>query len=156
MRQDVEGLKDEADMMARLDPKTGKVEEFKLPPTGGHALPRRMNSDWDGNLWVGIWEAGKLMKIDYKTKQMTLYTPKTPALGMYSVVADKKNKLIWVSAQQVDKIFRFNPATQEFTEFPLSYSQQDPRRIDIDPTNPNRVFFSGNTADRIGFIELLP
>jgi len=147
---------DEADMMARLDPKTGKVEEFKLPPTGGHALPRRMNSDWDGNLWVGIWEAGKLMKVDYKTKQMTLYTPKTPSLGMYSVVADKKNKLIWVSAQQVDKIFRFNPATGEFTEFPLSYSQQDPRRIDIDPTNPNRIFFSGNTADRIGFIELLP
>ncbi len=147
---------DEADMMARLDPKTGKVEEFKLPPTGGHALPRRMNTDWDGNLWVGIWEAGKLMKIDYKTKEMTLYTPKTPALGMYSIVADKKNKLIWASAQQVDKIFRFNPATQEFTEFPLPYAQQDPRRIDIDPTNPNRIFFSGNTADRIGFIELTP
>jgi|SwirhirootsSR2_FD_contig_61_3352836_length_1821_multi_5_in_0_out_0_1 streptogramin lyase len=147
---------DDADMMARADPKTGKVEEFKLPAMGGHALPRRMNSDWEGNLWVGIWEAGKLMKIDYKTKQMTVYTPKTSGLGMYSVVADKKNHLIWVSAQQVDKIFRFNPATQEFTEFPLSYAQQDPRRIDIDPTNPNRIFFSGNTADRIGFIELLP
>jgi len=147
---------DEADMMARVDPKTGKVEEFKLPDVGGHALPRRMNSDWDGNLWVGIWEAGKLMKIDYKTKQMTVYTPTTPSLGMYSVVADKKNHLIWVSAQQVDKIFRFDPAKNEFSEFPLSYAQQDPRRIDIDPTNPNRIFFSGNTADRIGFIELTP
>jgi len=147
---------DEADMMARVDPKTGKVEEFKLPDVGGHAFPRRMNSDWDGNLWVGIWEAGKLMKIDYKTKQMTVYTPSTPSLGMYSVVADKKNHIIWVSAQQVDKIFRFDPAKNEFAEFPLSYAQQDPRRIDIDPTNTNRIFFSGNTADRIGFIELLP
>ena len=147
---------DNTDMMARADPKTGKVEEFKLPDVGGHALPRRMNSDWDGNLWVGLWQAGKLMKIDYKTKLMTVYTPKTASLGMYSVVADKKNHLIWVSAQQVDKIFRFNPATGEFVEFPLSYAQQDPRRIDIDPTNPNRIFFSGNTADRIGYIELLP
>jgi len=147
---------DNTDMMARADPKTGKVEEFKIPDVGGHALPRRMNSDWDGNLWVGLWQAGKLMKIDYKTKQMTVYTPKTASLGMYSVVADKKNHLIWVSAQQVDKIFRFNPATGEFTEFPLSYAQQDPRRIDIDPTNPNRIFFSGNTADRIGYIELMP
>jgi len=147
---------DEADMMARVDPKTGKVEEFKLPDVGGHALPRRMSSDWDGNLWVGVWEAGKLMKIDYKTKQMTVYTPKTASLGMYSTVADKKNHVIWVSAQQVDKIFRFDPATGEFTEFPLSYAQQDPRRIDLDPTNPNRIFFSGNTADRIGYIELLP
>ena len=147
---------DNADMMARADPKTGKVEEFKIPDVGGHALPRRMNSDWDGNLWVGLWQAGKLMKIDYKTRQMTVYSPKTASLGMYSVVADKKNHLIWVSAQQVDKIFRFNPATGEFAEFPLSYAQQDPRRIDIDPTNPNRIFFSGNTADRIGYIELLP
>jgi streptogramin lyase len=147
---------DNTDMMARVDPKTGKVEEFKIPDVGGHALPRRMNSDWDGNLWVGLWQAGKLLKIDYKTKQMTVYTPKTASLGMYSVVADKKNHLIWVSAQQVDKIFRFNPATGEFVEFPLSYAQQDPRRIDIDPTNPNRIFFSGNTADRIGYIELLP
>jgi streptogramin lyase/cytochrome c5 len=147
---------DEADMMARVDPKTGKVEEFKLPDVGGHALPRRMNTDWDGNLWVGVWEAGKLMKIDYKTKQMTLYTPKTDGLGMYTVVADKKNHYIWVSAQQVDKMFRFDPAKEEFLELPLSYSQQDARRVDIDPTNPNRVFFSGNTADRIGFVELLP
>jgi len=147
---------DDADMMARVDPKTGKVEEYKLPDVGGHALPRRMNSDWNGDLWVGLWEVGKLMKIDHKTKQMTVYTPKTPSLGMYSVVADKKNKLIWVSAQQVDKIFRFDPAKNEFSEFPLSYAQQDPRRIDLDPTNPNRIFFSGNTADRIGYIELLP
>jgi virginiamycin B lyase len=147
---------DDADMMARADPKTGEVTEYKLPNVGGHALPRRMNSDWDGNLWVGVWEAGKLMKVDYKTRQMTVYTPTTPSLGMYSVVADKKNHLIWVSAQQVDKIFRFDPATAKFTEYPLSYAQQDPRRIDIDPTNSNRIFFSGNTADRIGFIELLP
>ena len=147
---------DNTDAMARVDPKTGKVEEYKLPDVGGHALPRRMNSDWDGNLWVGVWQAGKLMKVDYKTKQMTMYQPKTASLGMYSVVADKKNHYIWVSAQQVDKIFRFNPATGEFVEFPLSYAQQDPRRIDIDPNNPNRIFFSGNTADRIGYIELLP
>ena len=147
---------DDADMMARLDPKTGKVEELKLPDVGGHALPRRMNSDWNGDLWVGLWEAGKLMKIDHKTKKMTVYTPKTDGLGMYTVVADKKNKYIWVAAQQVDKVFRFNPATEEFVEFPLAYSQQDSRRIDIDPTNPNRIFFSGNTADRIGFVEYLP
>jgi streptogramin lyase len=147
---------DDADMMARVDTKSGKVEEFKLPNVGGHALPRRMNSDWNGDLWVGLWEVGKLMKIDHKTKQMTVYTPKTNGLGMYSVVADKKNHLIWVSAQQVDKIFRFDPAKNEFTEFPLSYAQQDPRRIDLDPTNPNRIYFSGNTADRIGYIELLP
>jgi streptogramin lyase/mono/diheme cytochrome c family protein len=146
---------DLADKMARLDPQTGKVEEFNIP-YDGVAYPRRMNNDWDGNIWVGLWNAGKLMKIDYKTKKMTIYTPPTPIAGNYSVVADKKNHFIWVSEQQVDKIARFNPATGEWVEFPLSYAQQDPRRIEIDPTDPNRIFFSGNTADRIGYVEVLP
>jgi streptogramin lyase len=146
---------DLSDKMARLDPKSGKVEEFPVP-YDGVAYPRRMNSDWDGNIWVGLWNAGKLMKIDYKTNKMTIFNPPTENAGNYSVVADKKNHFIWVSEQEVDKIARYNPATGEWAEFPLSYAQQDPRRIEIDPTNPNRIFFSGNTADRIGYIELLP
>ena len=147
-----------------------ELKQFKLPDVGGHALPRRMNSDWDGNLWVGLWEVGKLMKVDYKTKQMTVYTPKTPSLGMYSAVADKKNHLIWVSAQQVDKIFRYDPAKDEFAEFPLSYAQQDPRRIDIElrthggcghlpgvrepPTMRSQVPF-GSATNSLGLLSLV-
>ena len=146
---------DEADKMARVDPATGQVEEFKIPDVGGHAFPRRMNSDANGDLWVALWDAGKLMKIDYKTKEMTVYTPPSKTGGNYSVVVDKKNNYIWVSEHQVDKIARFDPKTQEWVEFPLPEAESDPRRVDIDPTNPNRIFFSGNTAGRVGFIEVL-
>ena len=76
--------------------------------------------------------------------------------GAYSVVVDKKNDLIWMSEHKVDKIARFNPKTEEWVEFPLPEAQSDPRRIDIDPTNPNRIYFSGNTAGRVGFVEVLP
>jgi streptogramin lyase len=103
---------------------------------------------------VGLWQAGKLMKIDYKTKEMKLFTPPTPNAGNYSVVVDKKNDLIWTSEQKVDKIARFNPKTEEWVEFPLPTAESDPRRIDIDPTNPNRVYFSGDTAGRLGFVEV--
>jgi streptogramin lyase len=146
---------DAADKMARVDPATGQVEEFKIPDVGGHAFPRRMNSDANGDLWVALWDAGKLMKIDYKTKEMTVYTPPSKTGGNYSVVVDKKNNYIWVSEHQVDKIARFDPRTQEWVEFPLAEAESDPRRVDIDPTNPNRIFFSGNTAGRVGFIEVL-
>ena len=146
---------DEADKMARVDPATGQVEEFKIPDVGGHAFPRRMNSDANGDLWVALWDAGKLMKIDYKTKEMTVYTPPSKTGGNYSVVVDKKNNYIWVSEHQVDKIARFDPKTQEWVEFPLPEAESDPRRIDIDPTNPNRIFFSGNTPGRLGFVEVL-
>lgn len=143
------------DMMARADPVTGKVEEYKIPYAGS-AYPRRMNSDADGNLWVALWDAGKLMKIDYKTRQMTLYAPPAETAGNYSVVVDKKDNLIWASEHQVDRIARFDPATGEWIEFPLADAESDPRRIEIDPTNPNRIFFSGNTSSCVGFIELLP
>ncbi len=147
---------DNIDKMARLDPVSGKVDEYAIPYTEGHAFPRRMNTDGNGDLWVALWQAGKLMKIDYKTKEMTIYSPPTPNAGNYSVVVDKKNNLIWVSEHKVDKIARFNPTTKEWTEYPLPESQSDPRRIDIDPTNPNRVFFSGDTAARLGFVEVQP
>jgi len=146
---------DAIDKMARVDPATGKVEEFTIPDVGGHAFPRRMNTDANGDVWVALWDAGKLMKIDYKTKEMTVYTPPSKTGGNYSVIVDKKNGYIWVSEHQVDKIARFDPKTKEWVEFPLPEAESDPRRLDIDPTNSNRVFFSGNTPGRVGFVEVL-
>ena len=65
----------EANKIGRLDPATGKIEEFTTP---GEDVPRRMGSDWDGNLWVGFHETGKLVKIDHKTCKMTVLRPSDP------------------------------------------------------------------------------
>jgi virginiamycin B lyase len=146
---------DMADRMSRIDPATGKVEEYKIP-YDGLAYPRRMSHDARGDLWVGLWNAGLLMKIDYETKQMTFFAPPTETPGTYSVTVDRKNNLIWVSEQMADKIARYNPKTGEWVEFPLPDSESDPRRLEIDPTNPNRVWWSGNLSGRMGFVEVLP
>jgi streptogramin lyase len=144
-----------ADLMARVDPVTGQVDELKIPDAG-RSYPRRMNNDANGDIWVANWMSGKLMKIDHKTRTMTLYEPPTQTSGHYSVVADKKNGFIWSSEHQVDMISRLNPRTQEWVEFPLDQAENDARRIEIDPTNPNRIFFSGHSSGRVGFLELLP
>jgi len=34
-------------------------------------------------------------------------------------------------------------------------AQTDVRRIDLDPSNPNRVFYSGVLSSRISYVELL-
>jgi virginiamycin B lyase len=146
---------DMADRMSRIDPVTGKVEEYKIP-YDGIAYPRRMSHDARGDLWVGLWNAGLLMKVDYETKQMTFFAPPTETPGTYSVTVDRKNNLIWVSEQMADKIARFNPKTGEWVEFPLPDSESDPRRLEIDPNNPNRVWWSGNLSGRMGFVEVLP
>jgi virginiamycin B lyase len=145
---------DMADRMSRIDPATGKVEEFKIP-FDGLAYPRRMSHDARGDIWVGLWNAGLLMKLDYETKQMEFFAPPTETSGTYSVSVDRKNNLVWVSEQQADKIARFNPKTGEWVEFPLPDSESDPRRIEVDPNNPNRVWWSGNLSGRMGFVEVL-
>ncbi len=48
----------EANKIGRLDPETGKIDEFKTP---GLDIPRRMGADWEGNLWIGFHEASQLV-----------------------------------------------------------------------------------------------
>jgi virginiamycin B lyase len=143
------------DRMARVDGKTGEVAEFAIP-VEGISYPRRMDADANGDVWVGLWGAGKLLKIDHKTSEMTVIDPLTPKNGAYAISIDTKKNLIWVTLHKVDKIARFNPVTNEWVEFPLPQAETDVRRIEFDPNNPNRVWWSSvaNFA-RIGFIELL-
>jgi virginiamycin B lyase len=142
----------EANKIGRLDPATGKIDEFKTP---GVDVPRRMGADWDGNVWVGFHETGKLVKFDQKTAQMTTYQPPTEHNGAYHVVADPKHKVLWLTEQTADKIARFDPKTETWTEFALPIVESDARRIELDPSNPNRIWWSGDTSSHLGYIELL-
>jgi virginiamycin B lyase len=142
----------EVNKIGRLDPATGKIEEF---PTPGKDIPRRMGADWEGNIWVGFHQTGKLVKIDEKYGTMTYYQPPTGNNGAYHVVADPRTKAIWLTEQTADKIARFDPKTETWTEFSLPIAESDARRIELDPTNPNRIWWSGDTSSHLGYIEVL-
>ena len=139
--------------MGRIDPATGKFDEFEIPVK--NSVPRKMGADGEGNIWVGLHGAGKLMKIDYKTTKMTVFTPPSEDAGLYLADVDMKRNLIWVSLQHVDKIARFDPKTETWVEFPLATAESDARRIEVDPNNPSRIWWSGNLSNRMGYIELL-
>lgn len=86
---------------------------------------------------------------------MKTYMPPEEHPGTYSPCADLKNGYIWVSLQSVDKIARFDPKTETWTEFPVPNPETDLRRIEVDQAHPNRVFWSGTIANRMGYIEVL-
>ena len=146
-------IENAVNQMGRIDPKTGKIDEF--PIFVKNPVARKGGMDSEGNVWVGLHGAGKLMKIDYKTTKMTVYDPPTEDAGPYSVQGDPKSPLVWFSEQHVDKMARFDPKTETITEFPLANAESDPRRIEVDPTNPNRIWWSGNLSGRMGYIEVL-
>lgn len=139
--------------MGRLDPATGKIDEFDIPLKD--AVPRKVGADSSGNIWVGLHGAGKLLKVDYKTTKMTIYSPPTENAGVYSMQGDPKSSLVWFSEQQADKMARFDPKTETFVEYPLPNAEEDNRRIEVDPNNPNRIWWSGNTSNRMGYIEVI-
>lgn len=141
------------DQIARINRVTGKFDEFPLSVKD--PVARKLGADWDGNLWVGLHGAGKLLRVDYKTLKMTEFTPPTKDAGVYLAEPDLKNHLIWTTEQQVDQLARLDPATGNWTEYPLMTAETDVRRIDLDPTNPNRVWYSGVLSSRIGYMELL-
>ena len=114
-----------------------------------------MSADGQGNLWVAATESGKLIKVDYRSGNIREYTPPTEYSGPYSVDADTKGNLIWFSQIFSDRIGRFDPAGNSFVEFPLASSDSDVRRIEVDRSRPNRVWWSGTQADKIGYIEVL-
>jgi streptogramin lyase len=139
--------------IARIDAKTGHFDEFPLPVKD--PVARKLGADWDGNLWVGLHGAGKLLKVDYKTLEMTQFTPPTADAGTYLADPDMKNHLIWTSMQHVDKLARLDPATGAWAEFPLMSAETDVRRIEVDPNNTKRVWYSGVLSSRIGYVEML-
>jgi len=140
------------DQIARLDRTTGKFEEFSLDVKD--PVARKLGADWEGNLWVGLHGAGKLLRVDYKTLQKTEFTPPSHDAGVYLAEPDLANHLIWTTLHHVDKLARLDPATGAWTEYPLMSAETDVRRIDLDPTNPKRVWYSGVLSSRIGYLEL--
>ncbi len=141
------------DKVARVDPDTGEMQEFDIPVEG--AVPRKGGPDADGNVWFGLHGAGKVLKIDiHNNNKMTVYSPPTENSGTYAVSVDLKHNLIWVAQQHSDMIARFDPKTETWTEFPLANAEEDHRRIEVDLNNPNRIWWSGNTSNRMGYIEV--
>lgn len=139
--------------VGRLDPATGEITEYDVPARSPDM--RRMDSDAEGNLWFGVHGDGKLGKVDHRTGQITLYEPPTPNSGPYSVSVDKQRNLIWFCQLLSDSIARFDPRTNTFVEFSLPTLQSDVRRIEVDPSRPSRVWFSGSAAGLVGYIEVL-
>jgi len=147
-------LERRSDKVAKIDPKTSELVEYDIPTKG--AVLRRMNTDVNGNMWFGQYGGvGKLAMIDYRTGKITEYETPTKYSGAYSVDVDRTRNLIWVNEMMADQIARFDPKTKTFVEYPIPTPYSSIRRIEADPTNPNRVWFSGSHVDTVGFLDVI-
>jgi len=138
--------------ITRLDPATGMQTSYQaLTPRSGL---RRMGADGLGNLWAAGQDSNKLVKLNSGTGEVTEYTVPTKDAGPYAVDVDTKNNLVWFSERDTNKIGRFDPDAGTFVEFPLPAAGIEARRILVDPTNPNRIWWNCSSGC-IGYTEVI-
>jgi len=98
-----------ANLLGRLDPKTGQFKEFPIerPMTAPHGLVE----DKDGNIWFTGNFAGLIGKLDPKTGKVTEYPlPDPKARDPHTLVFDH-NGILWFSVQQGNFVGRLDPKT---------------------------------------------
>ena len=139
-------------LVGKLDPTNRRITSYTVPTARSDI--RGMAADSDGNLWVAATDSGKLLKVDYTNGKFTEFTIPNAESGPFAMDIDTKNNFIWFSEVFADKLARFDPKNKTFVEFPLPGSDMDVRSIQVDRLNPNRVWWAGGRADKIGYIEV--
>jgi virginiamycin B lyase len=131
-----------ASLVGRLDPKTGEMKEFPLPPT---ARPHSIIPDADGSIWYTGNSNATLGKLDPKTGKITEY--KTTASDPHSAVFHR-NGMMYFTAQNARMIGRFSPLTGETMEV---RTEPNPYGIQMAPDGMLWVAFNG--TNKIGAVN---
>lgn len=100
-----------ANVLGRLDPKTGAMKEFPLKTPG--SMPHGLTADRAGNIWYTGNGNATVGKLDPKTGAITEYKmPDAAARDPHTPVFDQKGTL-WFTLQQANMVGRLNPQTGE-------------------------------------------
>ena len=124
------------DILWRLDPVTGKIDQFHLPdidlPRGGlfsgmqlpigvfsgkHG-PHSMAQTTDGRIWITNALSSTLMSFDPRTEQFKTYPVGHDALYPHTIRVDK-NDIVWFTIVASNQLARFDPKTEKMTVISL-------------------------------------
>ena len=124
------------DILWRLDPVTGKIDQFHLPdidlPRGGLFVgmqlpigvfsgkhgPHSMAQTTDGRIWITNALSSTLMSFDPRTEQFKTYPVGHDALYPHTIRVDK-NDIVWFTNVASNQLARFDPKTEKMTVISL-------------------------------------
>ena len=97
-----------ANTLGRLDPKTGKIKEYRLPDKSG---PHGLAADKNGNIWYTGNFKSTVGKLNVKTGEVTEYFMPNPAARDPHTPIFDKNGILWFTVQGGNMVGRLNPQT---------------------------------------------
>jgi virginiamycin B lyase len=136
------------DKMGKLEPKTGQMSEVD---TGRGSRPRRVAAAPDGSLWITLYGAGKLAKLDPAAMAVVKTYP-LPAGdgGPYAVTVDGGGA-VWANEISTDTVVRFDPKTEQMRVVQLPSKNVGIRKMVTDASG--RLWYMGSHNGRLGLVE---
>ncbi|WP_234269935.1 virginiamycin B lyase family protein [Billgrantia ethanolica] len=98
------------DILGRIDPETGEMEEFELPPG---ARPHSVNIGPDGAAWYTGNRNATMGRFDPQTGEITEYPMPDEAARDPHTAEFAENGILWFTLQQSNMIGRLDPETGE-------------------------------------------
>ena len=166
-----------ANVLGRVDPKTGKVREYPLKTA--HSGPHGLMEDKDGDIWYTGNTGALIGRLDPKTGAVTEYPMPDPnAKDPHTLIFDKAG-ILWFTVQNANRIGRLDPKSGEiklltpptpksrpygmavnskgtvfvvqFGEYKLPDPGARPRRIAI--TSDDRVWYTDYARGYLGRLD---
>ena len=120
-----------ANVLGRVDPKTGKVREYKLKTP--HSGPHGLKEDAQGNIWYTGNTGALIGKLDPKTGEVTEYPmPDPEAKDPHTLIFDKAG-ILWFTVQNANRIGRLDPKSGEIKLLTPPTPKSRPYGMAFDP-----------------------
>lgn len=138
-----------ANVLGRIDPKTGKIKEYPLKTA--HSGPHGLKEDRQGNIWFTGNTGALIGKLNPKTGQVTEYKmPDPEAKDPHTLVFDKKG-ILWFTVQNANRIGRLDPKTGDIKLLTPPTPKSRPYGMALDSKNDHLfvVQFGVNSIARV-------
>jgi virginiamycin B lyase len=135
--------------IGKADWKTLQVSLWDVPTDD--AYPRRMVVDSKGIVWSGLFNTGKMLRFDPKTKNFKEYPLPGPDASPYGMILDA-NDNIWYSSFHQDTIGYFDTKSGEVTEYPFPHSENTIREFFRD--SEGKVWYGSPSNNKVGYFYL--
>jgi virginiamycin B lyase len=137
-----------ANVLGRLDPKTGQVREY---PVNSQTGPHGLKEDRDGNIWFTGNFSSVIGKLDPASGKVTEYRMPDPAAkDPHSLVFDHDG-ILWFTVQQGNRVGRLDPKSGEIKLLTPPTAGARPYGIEVDAKNV--VYFVEFGAPKIAEID---
>jgi virginiamycin B lyase len=138
-----------ANLLGRLDPKTGEFKEFHLKRA--QTAPHGLAEDRDGNIWFTGNFAGLIGKLDPKTGNVTEYKLPNPAARDPHTLVFDHDGILWFSVQQGNFVGRLDPKSGEIKLVQPPTAKSRPYGLAVN--SKNVVFFVEFGANKVATID---